>query len=340
MADLIKILLTGGGAPGCSGIIKGLRERSDLHITSCDMQSEVVGKVLADDFFQVPGGDDPEYIDFLLQACVARDINVVIPITTRELLPLSRNKPRFSEVGIKIIVSPWTDLEIANHKCELYQHLEKAKVPVPQYFIAKTVSEFQLAAAQLNHPFTFKPCFGNGSRGFRIVDDQASRSKLLFDTKPGHSYITYDEAIDVLSEASFPPLLVSEFLPGDEYSVDCVLDANSIPRVIIPRKRIKINNGISAEGLIENNEEIIKYCKEILKTMRLTGPIGIQVKINKDNKPMILEINPRLQGSSSACMEAGVNVPLIALNLALQSTFIAPEIQWGTHFYRQYKDYS
>jgi carbamoyl-phosphate synthase large subunit len=343
MVNLTKILVTGGGAPGSSGIINALREDKSISIVSCDIQNNVVGKSLADDFFQVPAGDANNFIDIMLAECKKREVDAIIPITTRELIPLSKNKAKFAKSGIQILVSSTSDLEIANNKCQLYTHLKNNGISVPAFEVVSTIDDFEIASRNLNYPInpiTFKPCFGNGSRGFRILDSKHNKLDHLFNQKPNSTYMNMAEAQAVLSSGSFPSLLVSEYLPGAEYSVDCLLEKDSNIALIIPRKRVKINNGISTEGIIENNPEVISYCTSILKTLKLVGPIGIQVKYSTEGKPLLLEINPRLQGSSTACTEANVNIPILALELLRGSSFESPNIKWGTHFFRQYKDYS
>lgn len=338
---MTRILLTGGGAPGFSGILKDLRTLPDLHITACDAREEVVGKVLADDFFTCPMGDDPHYVDVVLGACQKRGIHFIIPITTKELIPLSDHRDRFRDAGIKVMVSELGGLRTANSKCALYQHLVQHQIEVPRYGVATNVARFESIADQFTNEgvFTFKPCISNGSRGFRIVREQ-DKLRALFEEKPNQSVISKQEAIAILSEGEFPSLLLSEYLPGDEYSIDCLLDQSGDIRLIIPRKRIRINNGISVEGMVENNSEVIDYCRRILETLDLSGPIGIQVKYSTGNKPLLLEINPRLQGSSSALSTAGAPFAALAFQLFMTGELPKVDIAWGTHFYRQYSDYS
>ena len=103
----------------------------------------------------------------------------------------------------------------------------------------------------------------------------------------------------ILSSKPFPELLVSEYLPGEEYSVDC-LARNGEAIIVVPRARKKMINGISVEGEFVEEENIIGYCKQIIHELQLHGNIGIQVKRSVAGKFLILEINPRVQGTISA----------------------------------------
>lgn len=340
MENLINILVTGGGAPGAPGIIKALRSVNRFNLFSCDVHSVTAGKLLANDYFTVLQGDNEEYCNDLLTKCLQRNIKVIFPITTKELIPLSVNKSIFKQNGIDIIVSDFEPLQIANNKGLLYQHLQNADIAVPSFFVTNTLDEFKKAAQQLGYPntkFIFKPCQANGSRGFRIVENGKSEHDLLFNEKPNATFISYEKTIEILSEKPFPSLVVSEYLPGKEYTVDCLVE-NGKTQCIIPRSRDKMNNGISVAGTIEKNQEIIDYCRSILDSLPLDGPIGIQVKYSSKNAPLLVEINPRIQGTSVACIGAGVNIPAVCVyqKLAFQSEEIS--VKWGTQFIRYYDE--
>lgn len=343
MGDVKHILVTGGGAPGAYGILNALKQTGKYRLSSCDIQEEVVGGQIADDFFTVPAGDHEDYIQSILKACIDKKIDLVFPITTKELLPLSQNINLFASKGIKVMVSDHTSLEIANSKCALYDHLRSEGIPVPDYRVVNTFAEFQNAIAQLEHSHSrlvFKPCIANGSRGFRIIDPFVNEKELLLNMKPNACHITKDKAFGILGHGAFTPMLVSEFIGGDEYSVDCLVSDRAEP-LIVPRLRSKINNGISVAGEIVNHPQVIEYCKDILSSLSLFGPIGIQVKM-KEEQAMILEINPRIQGTSIALKGAGVNIPALAVEMTFDPLSLNEldrnTIQWGKKFVRHYDE--
>ncbi|NNJ55863.1 MAG: ATP-grasp domain-containing protein [Bacteroidia bacterium] len=339
-----NILVTGGGAPGAPGIINALKSDPAITIFSCDFSEETPGKHLAHGYFRVPMGDDPNYIKTVTEECKKHTISTIFPITTKELLPLSLAKTQLKSMGIDVIVSDPHDLEIANNKGKLYDHLRLNSIETPEYFIVSSVDSFIAVAEELGYPskpFIFKPCVANGSRGFRIVSADVDEHNLLFNAKPSHTYISLEKAVEILSMKSFPELLISEYLPGDEYTVDCLV-SNGRTEVIIPRKRLKMNNGISVEGIIENNQKVIDYCEAILSTLKLDGPIGIQVKFSENNVPLLVEINPRIQGTSIACLGAGINIPLLTIRNKMEPSSASKNLQsnvkWGVHFVRHYSE--
>lgn len=330
--------MTGAGAPGAPGIIKCLLEDPKIKLTVADADANATGRYLHDDFVQIPKAEDGQFIDALLKVCIEKEIRVVMPLVTKELLPLAKHKTRFEEQGINIMVSSFEAIEIANNKSACYIYLAKKGISVPKFFVVKTTEDFIHAAFELGHPhnpFCFKPSISNGSRGFRIVSDSLDESDMLFNHKPYNQFITYPHALAILSSHPFPELLVTDYLPGNEYSVDCLAE-NGKAKLVVPRLRKKMINGISVQGEVIEDKAVIDYCSRIIEIIGLHGNIGIQVKKNVNGDPMLLEINPRVQGTIVAVNGAGVNLPVLAIKqqLGMPIELEDMEVNWGKQFSR------
>lgn len=328
--------MTGAGAPGAAGILKCLFQNPDIHITAADANENAVGKYLTNDFVQIPFAHQENFIEVLLSVCRQKNIHILLPLVTRELIPLSNHIKQFEAAGVKLLISSVGSLEIANNKSKLYQFLEWRGIEVPAYRVVETVVQFEKAVKEFGAPekeICFKPSLSNGSRGFRIISNKIDKLDLLLNHKPTAIYISLSEAIQILSSGKFPELLVSEYLPGEEYSVDCLVNHGEAI-LVIPRLRKRMINGISVEGEFLKNDSIIDYCKKIISELKLHGNIGLQIKQSETGKFLLLEINPRVQGTISAALGAGVNLPLLAVKQELGLAVSAEELEvkWGTKF--------
>lgn len=334
--------MTGAGAPGAAGILHCLWQDPAMHVVAADANPSAVGRYLNTDFETIPRASDPSFVEAVLALCRERDIHVLMPLVTRELQPLADHADAFEAAGTRLPISPAASMQVANDKCRLYHYLEEKGVAVPAFRVVDQVNQFRKAAEELGYPaqpITFKPGLSNGSRGFRIINPLVRESELLFNEKPQSAYITFENAIRVLSENPFPPLLLSEYLPGPEYSVDCLANHGEAV-LVVPRLRKKIVNGISVEGVFLREESIIRYATQILSVLGLHGNIGIQVKASASGAFRVLEINPRVQGSISAALGAGINLPLLAIKQELGLPILPEELQvkWGTHFSRYWRE--
>lgn len=337
---MIKVLMTGAGAPGGPGIIKGLQQDSNIDLIVGDVNPVASGKFLNDKFELLLNADDPEFISDLLRICIKNQIDIIFPLVTKELFKLSKGKKIFSEHGIKIVVSDYESLKIANDKSALYNHLKPKNILTPNFRVAKTFTEVIEAFEQLGfpkNPICIKPSISNGSRGVRIIDNSIDEFDLLFKHKPNSLYMTFDKLKEILADKEFPELLISEVLPGEEFTIDTIVSKGKA-EIVLPRKRTKMNGGISVAGSFEENDEIINYCKEIIASLDLDGPIGLQVKKSSTGDFKILEINPRIQGTSIAALGLGVNLPLLAIYNALGETIKMPIVKWETNFVRYYNE--
>jgi len=331
---------SGSGAPGFAGIAACLREDSRIRLISGDVKADAYGKMLSDAFYLMPlPTHESEYIQQLIKICEQEKVQVVLPITTKELEVLARYLHAFSEMGVRVMVSPEKDLAVANDKGVLHRKAQDLGIPVPDGGIVETAAAFKELSLSLfektDHLF-FKPVRGNGSRGIGRVTRNIQTQESI--EKPDLIPLSLNEWLMRLEEVFSTPLLLTEYLPGKEYSVDAFL-WNNIEPLIIPRTRDKMVSGISVSGRFENNEKIIFWTKTLLKELNLIGPIGIQWKMDSSGEPRLLEINPRLQGTTSVLRHAGVNVPLLAIYNALEMPVIWPKnILWGNSFTRHWQD--
>ncbi len=341
--DNIRVLIpSGAGAPGFAGIVRCLRKDQRIEIFAGDMQENPYGKALVHHFFQMPASSAENYIEKICEICEKYQIHVVLPITTRELLPLSEHKAQIEALGTKVIVSDLKGLEIANHKGRLLHHQMKneTQIPIPDFGFAMGKVGFVETANQLfeaHNTLIFKPVEGNGSRGFGIVVKNPTDDFLR--EKAGNVALTVKEWSSRMPKEFDDLLMVTSYLPGIEYSVDLLCDHGKV-LVCVPRTRDKMIGGISVAGTFENNFTLKAFCMSLVNQFNLHGPIGIQFKEDAQGMPTLLEINPRLQGTTSACELAGVNIPLMAVKQEMGEELMlkALKIDWGKKFVRYWED--
>ncbi len=93
---------------------------------------------------------------------------------------------------------------------------------------------------------------------------------------------------------------------GNEITIDCLFDLDGAPIYIVPRLRSKIINGKSVNGIIIENQKIVKEVKRIASNYHFIGPINIQVFL-ENQKFKFIEINPRVGGGMALSWAATEN---------------------------------
>ncbi len=340
----ITVFITGAGAPGAPGIIKSLRkvnERKVLIFGGDANPDTSVGTGLLDKVFRIPFAEASDFTEKVLNICISEKVDVIIPLVTRELMIFASNRQLFQKNGICVSVSNPGSLATANNKYLLMKFCRESEIPTPDFHLVNSIDEFRIAAKELGYPdkkICFKPPVSNGQRGFRIIEDKQDRLFSLINEKPNNVYIGFDEFISICNEgAVFPELVLMEYLPGNEYSVDILADNGSFISAI-PRSRDHIKMGISFVGTVTKDEEIIGYSRRIVEGLQLNGNIGLQFKRNINGIPMIIESNPRVQGTIVLCTAAGENMVYEAVKLGLGEKLSASSIKWGLKIIRYWDE--
>ena len=335
--DRLKILITGSGAPGIKGTIHSLKTNYDnreVELVGTDSNHEVIGKYLCDKFFKISSANEANnYLNDLNRIIVNENIDVILPQNTSELDILSKNKNLLSNSETKIVISGIDSINIANNKYLLIKECEKLGIPVGNYFLVNSREDLIKSAKILNWPkerIVIKPPQSNGSRGVRIIDESINLKEMYYKNKPTTMYTKMDDINNVLGQ-TFPELIVSNYHSGQEYTVD-IFNYNKI--TVIPRKRVLIRSGITFNGVLDNNSEIIEYSKILSKHLKLKYCFGFQFILDERGIPNLIECNPRVQGTMVMSTLAGANIIYSSVKAVIGEKIPDFKINWNSKFMR------
>lgn len=335
MDNKIGILITGAGAPGAPGIIYCLKKSADerLRLIGVDIDPSAVGSSFVSAFYTIPEPEKDAFISEIMNICERERVKVILPLVTRELIPLSRARQDLSSRGIYLPISDYNVIEILNDKSKLSARAKELGVSVPEFHLANDLNDIIAYVNSLGYPqkpICIKLPVSNGMRGFRIFDASRDKMNELLKEKPIGIYTTLEEFFIKFHDFvdKFPPYMVMEYLPGPEWTVDA-LSNNGRMLACIPRLRERIKNGISFNAKVVKNERIIEMTERLIEGLGIDGVVGFQFKEREDGTPCLIESNPRLQGTVilSAC--AGVNIPYILVKIGLGEKFEIGKIRWG-----------
>ncbi len=338
----LRVLVTGAGAPGAWGLIGALRAGADrpLVVVGVDMNPDAVGFAHCDRSHVIPRADAANFWPEVRDLIEAEKIDVVLPLVTRELGSFARNKADLERIGCIAAVSSSEAIDQVNDKGRLLAALAKAGIPTAAWRTVDSLDGMKEAARELGYPdrkVVIKPRDSNGSRGVRVLGPKADRADAFLNEKPSSLFSTLDEVVDILADVDLPPYLVMEHLRGPEYSVDCLGDGVT-SLVTVPRSRDAVRSGISFAGTVTKDDEIIDYCRRVVEAFRLWGPIGLQLMRDRDRRPMLIEANPRLQGTTALSVAAGINFPWLSVLLAIGEPVKIGPIDWGCRVLRYWGD--
>lgn len=106
-------------------------------------------------------------------------------------------------------------------------------------------------------------------------------------------------------------LLVMEFLPGPEVSVDIVAQCGEALLVVV-RTKLDANR-----QRIQTRHALIDHATMLVGRYRLHGAVNIQYRKDRDGNWRILEINSRPAGGASYCDAVGIPFAATWIDVAL-----------------------
>lgn len=309
-------------------------DKMKIRIVGTDMNDMTYNFVGVDAFYKVSRCTSPTYVDELCAICVKEKVDVLIPCNTNELEVLSQAKDLFAIIGTKVLVSDIEGLLIANDKIKSYEFFKNSGILTPTTLVTSSYDELR-AFLDENEGTTFvmKQRHGCGSRGFRII----GRNDGFLDDKPSGVFIEDEELKRVFNGED--EYIVQEYLPGEEYTVDLVA-YNGDAMYYACKLNSNMENGVARKSTIVKNSKCIAQCFKVCMELGLHGNIGFDLKCNKDGIPVIIDVNPRLTATVSLVAKAGVNLPYIALLMALKKPIrFDYKLKYGTSLVRRIQDY-
>lgn len=286
MTAPLRVLVTGAGGPAAIAAMKSLRAEEPVQLIAADMDPWAAGLYLTPERTLVPAGAAPEFTAVLLDRCRALGVDVVLPTVDAELLPLARAREEFAAAGVSLLLAPAAALDVILDKLTLAEHCAGVvRVPRTELFGPS------LDPAGWTYPAVVKPRRGSGSRGVVIVDSAAELA-----------------ALDRSSR-----LIVQEFLPGEEYSVDVLADAVGHVIASVPRLRARVDSGVSVGGLTVHDAEVEWFGRAVAEATGVTYVANVQCRRTAEGIPALLEVNPRMPGTLGLTIASGVDMPRLAL---------------------------
>lgn len=228
----------------------------------------------------IPFVKSPEFIPSLNRIIKENNIDFVYPAHDDVIVALAEAK---DELICPAIVPNIKTANICRSKKVAYD-LFKDKINTPRVYA--NIDEID------QYPVFLKPDIGQGSKGTMKANSK-------------------EDVINAIEKD--PTLLILEFLPGDEFTIDCFTDRKGQLLFSGARQRVRTSNGISVNSKSIINPEFTKIAEIINKELKLQGAWFFQMKYDAHNNLSLLEIAPRIAGTMSFFRNLGVNFPLLTL---------------------------
>ncbi len=277
---MINVLVFPCGSEVGLEIFSALKFSKDINLVGGSSVDDHGMYVFKNYVNNIPFVTDKNFIDHINKVVEENNIDYIYPAMDLVNTILVQNSDK---VKAKIVSSDMKTCDVCNSKAATYE-LFRNEWFTPKEYTIETAKEFPLFA---------KPDVGYGSRGISIINNM--------------------EELKHFHETSVKYVL-TEYLPNDEFTIDCFTDKDGVLRFTGCRIRSRIRTGISVNSrVIETDSKIKEIAETINSKLNFNGAWFFQVKLNANNEYRLLEIASRIAGTMSLYRNVGINFPLLSI---------------------------
>lgn len=257
-----------------------LRDCKEVEVFGAGQNISNHAQFVYNEYHPLPSIHESGWLEALIKLCKKLSINYIFPAYDDVIVALSRHQ---QEIPAQVIAPSVETCEITRSKALTYKKLSN-QLRVPRIY--KNIEQIH------NYPVFIKPDRGQGSFGIYQANN-------------------HDEVLNAC--AAIPDPIICEYLPGEEYTVDCFSDRELGVLFTHARSRQRVRNGISVNSISVHLDEAIIFAKKIHTTFNLYGAWFFQLKRAADGELALLEIAPRIAGAMATHRVTGVNFPLLSI---------------------------
>ncbi len=249
----------------------------NIKIYGGDSKTNIIGKYFVDTFWKMPNLKNLS-VNRLLEYCLKNSIKIIIPTRDGELEYYSRHKRILAKNGINVMVSDINSVKLSLDKLKFYTNLANKNVQI---------TPTSLSINEINaKSYVVKERYGAGSKMIGLNLDKQSA-------------INHAE---LLINPIYQP-----FTKGIESSVDAYITQQGTIKGMVARIRELVVDGEAQITSTFIDRKLENVITKLIKSMKLTGHVIIQVIKDDHGKYNIIECNARFGGASTLSVASGLD---------------------------------
>lgn len=279
LTDRRVLVLPAGTEIGLE-IYASLKNQKNITLFGAGEDISTHARFVYGEYHVIPSIHTKHWLDRLLAVCRELRIGYIFPAHDDVIVALSEVR---SKIPAVVVTSNKDACMTTRSKSATYRRLADI-LPVPHtYTSADSVD---------NYPVFVKPDRGQGSLNAKKIEDADQLALVLRDTSEG---------------------IICEYLPGEEYTIDCFSAETQGLLYAGARSRRRTRSGISINTVNEQLPEVWAMALAINTELKLRGAWFFQLKRSNRGTLTLLEVAPRIAGSMASHRVLGVNFPLLSI---------------------------
>lgn len=249
-----------------------------------------------------PGTDDARaFVTELLQFARTHQIDLIAPMTDWTSFPLSRYRDEFAGV-CRLALPSHEALELVSDKYQTIQLAAKLSVAAPETWLIRSIDDLS-ALPPLAYPVVVKD-----RSSARWIGDRAVFGSVSY------AY-DHDDLLRRVTQrlAAAGDVLVQKFVAGTGIGFSCMVVGG---QVFLPFQWQRIRevdprgSGSSSRKSVPLDPELAELSSRLVTAAGFEGIAMVEYKLDRDRKPVLMEINGRPWGSLQLPIASGVDYPL------------------------------
>ena len=270
----------------------------EYRIVAADGDPRAVAKHFASAFHTVPMSRDPRYGQAVRDIVAKERIDLIFPLTSYDIPFYAAHKDELERLGARLLVCDPRTHERLHNKSSFYAWMNDIGVPVPRVYGEGETPDY---------PAIVKSTESSGSRGVHRLDDESD-----------YRYWT----------AKLGDRVVTAFVEGTEFTVDCLFDRSHRLVLFNGRERRKTNGGaVVVTTQAAPPDELLDVLGRIESHLPLEGPVNFQYIRDRDGRLFLTDFNTRFaSGGLPLTIAAGYDIPNLMIRLMLNEDVQVPSL--------------
>ncbi len=246
--------------------------------------------------------DGRTFADAVVEFVRKHRTRVVLPNGDATIAALVQVRDQLAALGCVLALAPDSALEIANDKDRTLEVARKLGIDQPKTRRIDTIDELQTVLAEFEFPFVLKPTTSwTGQSASRIVPTEV---------------VNEAEAVKATEEflAAGSGVLAQEWACGRREGVTLfIVDGEVLAACgcVAHRTSPPLGGASVMRESIQVPPEIYSAAVRLATTIGMQGVCEVEFRRDCGNRPLLMEINPRLAGTIENAVHSGVDFPLM-----------------------------
>lgn len=262
--------------------------------------------------------DKIKYIAFLLNTLKSEKYDLLIPISDNVNEYCHEYKNEILNYT-NMVIPPTDSFLLARNKKDCYKFAIKNNIKIPATQFPENILEFRQNLENTKLPCIIKESRGTGGSGNTYAKTKDDIIKIVNKYSNSKDMPVIQEIINGINTG-----FIATCYQGDILCFFMFEILREYPNT----------GGVTVHAKSVLSDKLYRICSDFIKKLNWTGPIDFDLFKTKENEYYIIEINPRLSGTTQFAYNCGVDLPGEILSIHSKNLTNNPSKYKNNIYYR------